>query len=116
MGLQLSNRLKLSKKNTYLRICISAYLGDNKITKKSRKIKKESLDTVWKKKFLQVLMRTVRLTSIHLLQIEAKSHVTAAGLTNLFMVAVTSLSSELVNAIIKKVMAPLEVGPTFGFN
>jgi hypothetical protein len=32
--------------NTYLRICVSAYLGDNKITKKSRKINKESLDTV----------------------------------------------------------------------
>ncbi len=59
---------------------------------------------------------TVRLTSIHPLQIEAKSHMTAAGLTNLFMVALTSLSSELVNATIKKVMAPLEVGPTFGFN
>ncbi len=43
--------------NTYLRICVSAYLGDNKITKKSRKIKKESLDTIWKKMFLRVLMR-----------------------------------------------------------
>ncbi len=59
---------------------------------------------------------TVRLTSIHPLQIEAKSHVTVAWLTNLFMVALTSSSSELVNATIKKVMAPLEVGPTFGFN
>jgi hypothetical protein len=29
--------------NTYLRICVSAYLGDNKIKKKSRKTKKESL-------------------------------------------------------------------------
>jgi hypothetical protein len=43
-------------------ICVSAYLrirdlGDNKITKKSRKFKKESLDTVWKKMFLRVLMR-----------------------------------------------------------
>jgi hypothetical protein len=33
--------------------------------------------------------------------------------TNLFMVARTSLSSELVLATIKKVMAPLEVGPEF---
>jgi hypothetical protein len=32
--------------NTYLRISVSVYLGDNKITKKSRKIKKESLDTI----------------------------------------------------------------------
>jgi hypothetical protein len=33
-----------------------------------------------------------------------------------FMVALTSLWSELVNAIIKKVMAPLEVDPEFAFN
>jgi hypothetical protein len=32
--------------NTYLHICVSAYLGDNKITKNPRKIKKESLDTI----------------------------------------------------------------------
>jgi hypothetical protein len=64
----------------------------------------------------QLKLSTVHLTSIHPPQIEAKSHVTAAGLTNLFMVALTSLSIELVNATIKKVMAPLEVGPTFGFN
>jgi hypothetical protein len=32
------------------------------------------------------------------------------------MVALTSLSSELVNATIKKVMAPLEVGPEFALN
>ncbi len=57
-------------------------------------------------------LRTVHLTSIHPLQIEAKSHVTAAGLTNLFMVVLTSLLSELVIATIKKVMAPLEVGPS----
>ncbi len=44
---------------------------------------------------------TVRLTSIHPLQIEAKSHMTAAGLTNLFMVALTRLLSELVNTTIK---------------
>jgi hypothetical protein len=42
---------------------------------------------------------TVRLTSIHPLQIEAKSHVTAARLTNLFMVALTT---EQVSATIKK--------------
>ena len=45
---------------------------------------------------------TVRLTSIYNPQIEGKSHVTAAGLTNLFMVARTSLLSELVLATIKK--------------
>jgi hypothetical protein len=61
-------------------------------------------------------MRTVRLTSIYNPQIEDKSHVTAAGLTNLFMLARTSLLSELVLATIKKVVAPLEVGQTFGFN
>ncbi len=59
---------------------------------------------------------TVRLTSIYSPQIEDKSHVTAAGLTNLFMLARTSLLSELVLATIKKVVAPLEVGQTFGFN
>ncbi len=59
---------------------------------------------------------TVRLTSIYNPQIEDKSHVTAAGLTNLFMLARTSLLSELVLATIKKVVTPLEVGQTFGFN
>ncbi len=42
------------------------------------------------------------LTSIYNPQIEDKSHVTAAGLTNLFMLARTSLLSELVLATIKK--------------
>jgi hypothetical protein len=32
------------------------------------------------------------------------------------MIALASLWSELVNAIIKKVMAPLEVDPEFAFN
>jgi hypothetical protein len=41
----------------YLRICISAYLGDNIITKKHQKTKKESLDNCLKKTFQQVLMR-----------------------------------------------------------
>jgi hypothetical protein len=63
-----------------------------------------------------IKIATVHLTSIHPLQFEAKSLVSAAGLTNLFMVALTSLLSELVNATIKKGMAPLENGPTFGFN
>jgi hypothetical protein len=60
-------------------------------------------------------MTTVHLTSIHPLQIEAKSHVTGAGLTNLFMLARTRLLSELVLARIKIVVASLEVGQTFGF-
>jgi hypothetical protein len=59
---------------------------------------------------------TVCLTSIYNPQIEDKSHVTAAGLTNLSMLARTSLLSELVLATIKKIVAPLEVGQLFGFN
>jgi hypothetical protein len=47
-------------------------------------------------------IRTVRLTSIYNPQTEDKSHVTAAGLTNLFILARTSLLSELVLATIKK--------------
>jgi hypothetical protein len=33
-----------------------------------------------------------------------------------FMVLLTSLWSELANAIIKKVMAPMEVDPEYAFN
>ncbi len=66
--------------------------------------------------FWTTSLTTVHLTSIYNPQIEDKSHMTAAGLTNLFMLARTSLLSELVLATIKKVMAPLEVGQTFGIN
>jgi hypothetical protein len=38
------------------------------------------------------------------------------GQPTFFIVAWTSLSSELVHATIKIVMAPYLVGPTFGFN
>ncbi len=55
---------------------------------------------------------TVRLTSIYNPEIGGKFTETSGGLTNL-PVALTSLSSDLVNATIKKIMAPLEVGPEF---
>jgi hypothetical protein len=62
-------------------------------------------------------MCTVRLISIFHPQIEGKFTATPGGLSPVyFMVALTSLWSELVNAIIKKVMAPLEVDPEFTFN
>ncbi len=59
------------------------------------------------------IVLTVRLTSIYNPQIKTNSPRLLVGSTNLFMVARTSLSSELVLATIKKVMAPLEVGPEF---
>jgi hypothetical protein len=50
-------------------------------------------------------------------QIEGKFTVTPGGLTSVFYGSiVTSLWSKLVNAIIKKVMAPLDIGPEFAFN
>jgi hypothetical protein len=55
-------------------------------------------------------LATVRLTSIHLLQIKATSLRLLVGQPTYFMVARTSLSSELVLATIKEVMAPLEAG------
>jgi hypothetical protein len=69
-----------------------------------------------KGKVVPPALGTVRSTSIYNPQIEDKSHVTAARLTNLFMLARTSLLSELILASIKKVVAPLEVGQSFGFN
>ncbi len=51
----------------------------------------------------------MRLTSIHYSKLGANPQRLLVGSTNLFMVARTSLSSELVLATIKKVMAPLEV-------
>ncbi len=63
------------------------------------------------------LWSTVRLTSIYDPPIGGKFTETSWGeSTNLFMVALTSSSSELVNATIKKVMAPLEVGPEIAPN
>jgi hypothetical protein len=59
---------------------------------------------------------TVCLTSIYNPPIKDKSHMTAAGLTNFFMLARTSLLSEVVLATIKKVVASLDIGQTFGFN
>jgi hypothetical protein len=59
---------------------------------------------------------TVRLTSIVHPQIEGKFTATLGGLTNLFMVARTSLMIELFLSIIKYAMALLEVGPKFALN
>jgi hypothetical protein len=56
---------------------------------------------------------TVRLTSIHLLQVEGNFTKTSGGSINLFY---GCKSSELVLPIIKKFMAPLEVGPEFALN
>ncbi len=58
-------------------------------------------------------MRTVHLTSIYHPQIGGNFAATPGGPTNLFMVALTNSWSELVNTIIKKVMAALEGGPEF---
>ncbi len=64
-----------------------------------------------------VLIPTVCLTSIYNPQIVGKFTETSGGLTNLFIVASTSsLPSELVLPIIKKVMAPLKVEPEFAPN
>ncbi len=60
---------------------------------------------------------TVRLIASVLPQIEGKFIATPGGLTSVFYGCInSSLWSELVNAIIKKVMAPLEVDPEFAFN
>ncbi len=59
---------------------------------------------------------TVRLTSIVHPQIEGKFAVTPGGLTDYFMVELTSSMIELVNATIKYAVAPLEVGPEFALN
>jgi hypothetical protein len=59
---------------------------------------------------------TVHLTSIYHPQIEGKITKTPAWATKFFLVARTSLWSELVLASKKYVMAPLEVGPEFAFN
>ncbi len=59
------------------------------------------------------IIATVPLTSIYNPQIYGRFTKTSGGLTNLFYGCVDCLWSELVNATIKKVMAPLEVGLTF---
>jgi hypothetical protein len=56
------------------------------------------------------ILITVRLTSIHIPKIKATSLRFMVGQPTYFMVAKTSLSSELVLATIEEVMAPLEVG------
>ncbi len=60
-------------------------------------------------------LTTIRLISIVHPQIEGKFTATPGGLTSVFYGWLTSLWSELANAILKKVPAPLEVGPEFAF-
>ena len=57
---------------------------------------------------------TIRLISIVHPQIEGNFTVTPGGLTSVLYGCIEW--SELVNAIIKKVMAPLDVDPEFAFN
>ena len=58
---------------------------------------------------------TVHLTSIHHPQIGGEFTATPGVLANIFMVARTILMCELVLAIIKYVLALLEVGPEFDY-
>ncbi len=59
---------------------------------------------------------TVCLTSIYQTQIGGNFATAPGGPNNLFLVELTNLWSELVNTIIKKVMASLEGGPEFAPN